>query len=339
MSSSPGFDPGGVAVKNGRFFGFPYTAEDAEILVVSAPWDVTTSYRDGTSKGPAAVLEASGQLDFTSPYRKKAWRTRIGTAPTPAHWPDWNRDLRAKAKKVIESLEAGEPAPAALLAEINERGALFHAELEAQVARALGAGKKVVTLGGDHSVSFGPLRAHGKKFPRLSVLHIDAHADIRVAYEGFEHSHASIMHHVSRMPFVEALVQVGLRDFSPEELAEADENPRIHPFFDADIRRETARGASWQQQCRAMIEPLGREVYLSVDIDGLDPRYCPSTGTPVPGGLEYWELLFLLEEVERSGRRFVGADLVEVAPGETEWDANVGARLLFQICQFLRSEK
>jgi agmatinase len=93
------------------------------------------------------------------------------------------------------------------------------------------------------------------------------------------------------------------------------------------------------------VADLGENVYLSLDIDGLDPRYCPSTGTPVPGGLEYWELFALLEEVERSGRRFVGADLVEVAPASaatgnegSEWDANVGARILFQLCQFLRKE-
>ncbi|MGZ3652365.1 MAG: agmatinase family protein [Bdellovibrionota bacterium] len=330
------FDPNLVAVKNGRFFGLPYSSEEAAIVVLPLPWDVTTSYRDGTSHGPRAVLDASYQLDFFSPYRAEAWKTRIGTAPTPPAWLEKNIELRAKAKRVIESLEDGQQAPAKLLEEVNREGAAFHAATQAAAAQWLGAGKKVITLGGDHSVSLGPVRALADR-QKFSVLHIDAHADLRVAYEGFEHSHASIMHHVKELPNVEKLVQVGLRDLSPDEHAEIVRNEKITAHFDWDLRRASAAGIAWNEQCKRIVEPLGTDVYLSVDIDGLDPRYCPGTGTPVPGGLEYWEFFALLEEVERSGRRFVGADLVEVAPSkDSEWDANVGARILFQLCQFLR---
>ena len=224
------------------------------------------------------------------------------------------------------------------LARINAAGAAFHAELEKCAADWLSKGKKLVTVGGDHSVSLGPIRALASR-RSFSVLHIDAHADLRVSYEGFEHSHASIMHHVKEIPAVRSLVQVGLRDVSPDEASEIARNPKISAFFDWEIRRATALGESWSRQCQRIVERLEENVYLSLDIDGLDPRYCPGTGTPVPGGLEMWELFFLLEEVERSGRRFVGADLVEVAPSNgSEWDANVGARLLFQICQFLRDK-
>lgn len=332
------FDPNNVAVKNGNFFGFPYSPEEAEVLVLSLPWDVTTSYRDGTSRGPRAVLEASYQLDFFSPYRPEAWKTRVGTLPTPAAWYEKNMILRAAAKAVIQSLEDGE-SPANLagaVAEINREGALFHGAAEALALEWLRAGKKVITLGGDHSVSLGPIRALAALRP-FSVLHIDAHADLRVAYEGFEHSHASIMHHVSRLDNVQSLVQVGLRDVSPEEHAEITRNPKITAHFDWDLRRATAAGTSWGEQCKRIVSALGPHVYLSIDIDGLDPRYCPNTGTPVPGGLEYWELFALIEEVERSGRSIIGADLVEVAPSTDsgEWDANVGARILFQLCQFL----
>jgi agmatinase len=239
---------------------------------------------------------------------------------------------------VIEALEGGAE-PASLeepLSRINREGAAFHAALEAAAAEWLGKGKRVVTVGGDHSVSLGPIRALAAR-QKFSVLHIDAHADLRVAYEGFEHSHASIMHHVHGMENVEKLVQVGLRDLSPEEHAVIASSGKIHAHFDWDLRRATATGESWAAQCRRIVGGLTEDVYLSVDIDGLDPRFCPGTGTPVPGGLEYWELFTLLEEVERSGRRFIGADLVEVAPlAGSEWDANVGARILFQLCQFLR---
>jgi agmatinase len=331
------FDPNLVAVKNGCFFGLRYKPMEAEIAILSIPWDVTTSYRDGTSRGPSAVLDASYQLDFLSPYRSKAWKTRIATLPTSPHWFEKSLNLRALAKKVIEGLERGESKETyqEALARINRESAAFHSETEAAAREQLAQGRKLVTLGGDHSVSLGPIRALASQ-NTFSVLHIDAHADLRVAYEGFEHSHASIMHHVKNMPEIESLVQVGLRDLSPGELEEIEQNKKITAHFDWDLRRRTAMGEPWVEQCRRIVEPLGNEVYLSVDIDGLDPRYCPSTGTPVPGGLEYWELFSLLEEVERSGRHFIGADLVEVAPGNTEWDANVGARILFQLCQFLR---
>ncbi len=328
------FDPNAVAVKNGRYFGFPYSFEEAEILILPAPWDVTTSYQDGTSRGPSAVLEASTQLDFTSPYRPEAWNSKIGTIAPLGSWAEDNRSLRILAKEVLAALEAGEVPAAASLAAVNTGGEKFHGELETLTARGLAAGKKVVTLGGDHSVSIGPIRAHAKKHSSFSVLHIDAHADLRVAYAGFPDSHASIMNQVVKLPEVKALVQVGLRDLGPQEMAETAENPKITAFFDWDLKRAQARGVSWAEQCAAILKPLGKEVYLSVDVDGFDPKYCPGTGTPVPGGLELWEFFFLLEELERSGRRLIGADLVEVS--ELEWDGNVGARLLFQICQFLR---
>jgi agmatinase len=140
---------------------------------------------------------------------------------------------------------------------------------------------------------------------------------------------------VAGLDAVEALVQVGLRDLAPDELAAIQANEKIRAFTDGELRRGSARGIAWVEQCKRILEALGPDVYLSLDVDGLDPKYCPSTGTPVPGGLELWELYTLLEELRSSGRKLIGFDLVEVAPGKDEWDANVGARLLFQICQFL----
>lgn len=335
------FDPSGVSIKNGRFFGFPYEIGESEIVLLSLPWDVTTSYRDGTCEGPQAILEASYQLDFASPYRANAWNTKIATLPFSHDWLERSRALRPKARLVIEALERGEKLSHVeeALREVNQAGEKFHQEAEESALRLLKEGKRVITVGGDHSVSLGPIRAHAKHFEKFSVLHLDAHADLRVAYEGFEHSHASIMDHVKELPQVDALVQVGLRDVSPEEWRETDSNPKIHAHYDWDLKRDLAKGKSWQEICREIIRSLGPKVYISADVDGLDPRFCPNTGTPVPGGLELWQFLFLLEEVQASGRKIIGADLVEIAPGEygDEWDANVGARILYQLCQFVRN--
>src|SRR5690606_1558321 len=159
------------------------------------------------------------------------------------------------------------------------------------------------------------------------------HADLRDAYEGFEYSHASIMHNALKERAVERLVQVGIRDYCESE-AEAvrSSEGRIVTFYDRDLKQENYRGKMWEQQCVAIVNELPHTVYVSFDIDGLDPKLCPHTGTPVAGGFEVEEVLFPLEKVVRSGRKIIGMDLNEVAPGEDEWDANVGARLLYRLC-------
>lgn len=340
--NSARFDPSAVAVKNGRFFGLPYTPEEAEIVLLQAPWDVTTSYRDGTNKGPSALLEASYQLDFFSPYRARAWETRIASLPLNKKWAALNKKLRSTAKKHIALLESGKkPSKEAenRLRRINQESAKFHAALEAEARKWIRKGRAVVTVGGDHSVSYGPVKALSEE-KGFSILHIDAHADLRYAYEGFPHSHASIMRLLTGLPGVRSVTQVGLRDVSPDEMQVIEGNKNIHSFFDWDMKRARAEGVSWRDICDRIVESLDENVYVSFDIDGLDPRYCPSTGTPVPGGLELDEVFYLFERTVKSGRKIIGADLVEVAPsGETgdEWDANVGARVLFQLCQFIKN--
>ncbi|NUM89411.1 MAG: agmatinase family protein [Bdellovibrionales bacterium] len=334
------FDPSGFAVHNGNFLGLPWSPEESEIVLLGLPWDVTTSYRDGTSRGPQAVIDASYQLDFSNPFLERGWETRIATLPISRDWLEKNRDLREKASRWISFLEKGgdpsHPEMRKLLDGINEGNEKFHQWVEEECARWLDRGKRVVALGGDHSVSFGAIKAVALRTP-VSILHIDAHADLRDAYEGFHHSHASIMFNARKIPGVHNIVQVGIRDWSPDEEKIIRESG-ITTFFDWDLRAARARGITWHEQCDRILEKLGPKVYLSFDIDGLDPRFCPHTGTPVPGGLDHWEALYLLNRVVESGKELVGADLVEVAPGPegSEWDANVGARTLYAICQLIK---
>ncbi len=165
------------------------------------------------------------------------------------------------------------------------------------------------------------------------MLHVDAHADLRVKYQGFERSHASIMNNVMNATWKpEKLVQVAIRDFSQEEFAMIRERKDISTFFDLYLKRDLFEGKSWSEICAKIVEVLPSHVYVSFDIDGLSPEYCPHTGTPVPGGLTFDQANYLLSAVVHSGRRIVGFDLNEVAPGEDEWDGNVGARLLYKMC-------
>ena len=211
--------------------------------------------------------------------------------------------------------------------------------------QVLDKGQIPVILGGDHSVPFGAIQACAEYHPEtgIGILHIDAHADLRHAYEGFQDSHASIMNNVvTRVPLVKKLVQVGVRDYSDEEakLIE-DSQGRIQTFFDTSLRHARIKG-NLQAYLESIITELPQQVYLSVDIDGLDPTLCPNTGTPVPGGLRFDEFVTLLELLANSGKSIIGMDLVEVAVPSglprtswgDSWDANVGARVLYKMIGF-----
>lgn len=170
------------------------------------------------------------------------------------------------------------------------------------------------------------------------MLHVDAHADLRVAYEGFVWSHASIMDNVLKRTPLQRLVQVGLRDLCAEEHARIERSAgRVHATYEHELATHEMAGRPFVELAGRIVDALSDEVYVSFDIDGLDPRYCPNTGTPVPGGLSYRQALALLDAVHRSGRRVVGFDLCEVSPGPDaneatdSWDANMGARLLYRL--------
>jgi agmatinase len=207
----------------------------------------------------------------------------------------------------------------------------------------LARGKIVGVVGGDHSTPFGCIQAYAEKYPGLGVLHLDAHADLRDAYEGFTWSHASIMFNVmTRVPGVKKLVQVGIRDFGEAEhdfITRSD--GRVKTFYDAALKAGQFAGLPWRDEVDRIVRELPQHVYLSFDVDGLDPTLCPHTGTPVPGGLSFAQACALIEGVVRAGKRIVGFDLNEVAPGpDDEWDANVGARLLYKMIGWtLRSQE
>jgi len=240
---------------------------------------------------------------------------------------------QAAARPIIErGGDIGdEPALVQALASVNQAGRDLNARVYAEAKTLIETGKIVGVVGGDHSVPFGTIRAHAEAYGPLGILHLDAHADLRVAYEGFTWSHASIMERVlAEVPEVERLVQVGLRDIGERELAFIEDDERVVAYFDPALAEARLQGRLLDVFDEAVAQ-LPQDVYCSFDIDGLDPALCPNTGTPVPGGLSFMEASFLLRAVVRSGRRIVGFDLCEVSPGADEWDGNVGARLLYKL--------
>ena len=329
------FDPNAAAQADSGVFGLPHSAEEARVILLPVPFEATTSYGGGTVDGPNAILEASKQVDLFDIETGKPYLAGIHMLEEPANVRTWNDEARKLAQDVIEVGGAnGDPALEANLKQVNALSERMNAWVHAEAKKWIAAGKLVGVVGGDHSTPFGNIRAHAEAYPGLGVLHLDAHADLRIAYEGFTWSHASIMHNVvERIPGVSRLVQVGIRDFCEEEHQQIVESKgRIVTHFDAVLAAERQKGMTWAQQLARIVEPLPKDVYLSFDIDGLDPVLCPHTGTPVPGGLSFHEASGLVRAVRESGRRIVGFDLNEVAPGpDDEWDGNVGARLLYKM--------
>jgi agmatinase len=330
------FDPSAAALPGSGIFGLPHSEAEAALVLVPVPFEATTSYGGGTSRGPEAILGASRQVDLFDVETGRPYEAGLHLVPSPAEVERLARTARAKAAPVIAAGgTAGSPALVRAAAEVDEACERVNTWVEERVAGLLAAGKRVGVLGGDHSVALGSLAAHARRHPGLGVLHVDAHADLRVAYEGFTYSHASVIYNAAeRLPEIGRIVQVGIRDLSQEEHAYAEgSRGRIVQHHDATLAHARLQGETWATQVRRILEPLPREVYLTFDIDGLDPTLCPHTGTPVPGGLSFQEAAYLVAEVVRGGRRLVGFDLVEVAPDPAggEWDGNVGARLLYKL--------
>ncbi|NEQ51148.1 MAG: agmatinase [Leptolyngbya sp. SIO3F4] len=286
------------------------TRENATVLVTPVCYDGTASYGKGTNRGPEIILNAYEQLDYKEPR--------------------FNMDRSALGVFVDE------PTAFQLGADENVVGELIRAEIHRRTLGALRRGQIPALLGGEHSVSLGAIQAVAQQSGELGVLQIDAHMDLRKAYEGYTYSHASVMRNViDSCPEVTRLVQVGIRDYCEEEQDVVESaDGRIVVLRDHMIFEATDAGRSFKDLCIESVSMLPDNVYITFDIDGLDPALCPGTGTPVPGGLSFNQAVMLLQVVAESCKRVVGFDLVEVAPSPdgSEWDANVGARVLYRLC-------
>lgn len=335
------FDPSGVGLKNGHFIGLPFDENDADTVLVPVPWDVTVSYADGTATAGQNILEASAQLDLYDPDAPEAWKKGIYMRHIDLVWLNRNAELRPLAEQYIDFLENGgrlerDTDMQAALQEINRACLDLKKWVYNETKTLLEKGKLVGIVGGEHSVPLGYLEALAERHGNFGILQIDAHQDLRDAYEGFTYSHASIFYNALKIKQVERLVQVGIRDFCEAEanLVVAS-NGRVKVWTDQQIREDAFEGTSFQVTCQRIVAELPPLVYISFDIDGLQPDLCPNTGTPVAGGLSFNEAVYLLKSVVKSGRKIIGFDLCEVGGVDNEWDGNVGARVLYKLCNLM----
>ncbi|MCB9853845.1 MAG: agmatinase [Phycisphaerales bacterium] len=268
----------------------------SKYALLPIPYDATTSFQGGTRNGPRAILTASQQVELFD--------------------EEFGREFHQIGIHTLDSLAANASGPEAM------HGDIFNA-----AKRAVRDGKFLIGLGGEHSVTSALIKAVKTRHKQLSVLQIDAHADLRDQYEGTPYSHASVMRRVLEMGV--SIVPVGIRNYSLDE----------HKFmkkhgFSPISARETRENPQWIEQA---VSSLTDNVYVTIDIDGFDPAYAPGTGTPEPGGLDWFQVTDLIRAVALE-KTIVGADVVEVAPQpgsvQTEF---LAAKLVYKLISQIES--
>ena len=342
MSQLSNFDPNEVGNPNNNIFGLPFSEEESSLILLPVPWEVTVSYGAGTSRAAEHIWKASIQVDLLDTDVPDGWKKGFYLRETNKKILLKSDYLRKEAELFIDYISKGEIVGnnkfmCKSLKEINEGGIMLNNWVYEQTSELLKQGKQVGIIGGDHSTPLGYIKALAEKHGSFGILQIDAHCDLRKSYEHFTYSHASVMYNVlNEIEGVEKLVQVGIRDFCSEEWDYINNsNGRVVTYFDKDIKTRQYEGETWKQITDEIVNQLPQLVYISFDIDGLDPKLCPNTGTPVQGGFESEEILYLFKKIVASGKQLIGFDFVEVGVGETDWDSNVGAHLLWRMCNLM----
>lgn len=346
MADLSTFDPNSAGNPNNNIFGLPFTEEDAAVVLVPVPWEVTVSYTAGTARAPVRIFKASLQVDLIDTDIKDGWKKGFFMREVDKKVLMKSDYLRKEAELFINYISEGDAVLESkfmgkILKEVNEGSEFLNTWVYGQTKELLDSGKLVGVIGGDHSTPLGFMKAIAEKHGDFGILQIDAHCDLREAYENFIYSHASIMYNaLGEIPELTRLVQVGIRDYS---LSEYDfiraSKGRVITFFDKYLKEKMFEGASWKAMVDEIVGSLPQKVYISFDIDGLDPKLCPHTGTPVQGGFEAEQMFYLFKKVVESGREFIGFDLNEVGISPNEWDENVGARVLFKLCNLMVASK
>ncbi|HSN61980.1 MAG TPA: agmatinase family protein [Ferruginibacter sp.] len=342
MPDLSNYDPNSVGNPDNNIFGLPTTEEDARLIILPVPWEVTVSYNAGTARAPEHILNASLQVDLFDPDFKDAWKQGFFMRPVDKKVLTKSDYLRKEAELYINYISHAEIVAdnkfmCKSLKEINAGSLFLNSWVYDQTKEMMEKGKLVGLLGGDHSTPYGYIKAIAEKYPDFGILQIDAHCDLREAYEGFVYSHASIMFNVLKeIDSVKKIVQVGIRDFCDEELDFIHKSDgKVVTFFDKVIKERQYEGETWKSIVDDIVSHLPSNVFISFDVDGMDPKLCPHSGTPVPGGFETEQVFYLLKKVKEAGKKIIGFDLNEVGVSNNEWDENVGARILYKLCSLI----
>ena len=342
MADLTTFDPNSAGNPNNNIFGLPFSEDEARLVILPVPWEVTVSFGSGTARSAEQIMSASLQVDLFDPAYPDAWKQGFYMMESDKKVLLKSDYLRKEAELYIDYISKGEVVAdnqfmCRTLKEVNEGSHFLNHWVYQHAKELMNNGKLVAVLGGDHSTPLGYIKAIAEKYGSFGILQVDAHCDLRDAYEGFHYSHASIMYNVLKeVSEVKKLVQLGIRDYSAGEAQYIKESgSRVRTYFDQEIRSRQYEGETYKQIVDEVVNGLPEQVYISFDIDGLDPKLCPNTGTPVQGGFETEQVFYLFDKMAKAGKKIIGFDLSEVSTSENYWDANVGARMLFKLCNLM----
>lgn len=316
------FNPDVAHQYNGNFAALPHIGDEAGIVYLPVPWDATTSGMKGTANGPENILRHSLEIDLFDHRTPEAWC--LGHQFLQIE--ESTSLLNMETRDIVQAYRKGHGD----LLQIDQACERIHQEIYEKIDQWQADRRLIVLVGGEHSISYGSIRSHLERFPKMHVLQLDAHMDLRKAYEGIKFSHASIFYNVLNYLPLTGLYQLGVRDLCREEWALAERDDRVHFILAEDIYSQKARGISFHNQLGQFLNSISDEIYLSIDIDVLEPHYCPNTGTPVPGGLSFWDILQVVDAIHKLGKKIVGLDLVETG-GTGYTDGFTAAKLLYLV--------
>ena len=326
---------GGEMVGDGGYYFEEKTSPaDADLVIVSAPWSVTSDYGHGATYTPDAVIDASAYSNLYDVESGFSAEGRVATAEIDYNIQEYSehlgRDAERIANRSFDGATPGVEYATRKVKHINEGFAEMHKSIYKQTKHWVSQGKTVAVIGGDHSVSLGAVKAMAECYNDLGVLFIDAHADYAQEGETFAYSHRTIARNiVEEIPSVSRLVEVGVRDIDKAELDLLLANDKVELFLAERVAAKRFEGESWGNLCREMVEKLPQKVYVSLDIDALKIEFCTHTNSPVPGGMTFDEVVYLVNCVVKSGREIVGFDITEVVSNiDDKMDAIVAVRLL-----------
>lgn len=314
-------------------FGLSYDKSESSLILLSIPFELTTTFREGTLYAPHKIKDASSQIDLMNNLDSYAWQKGI-------YWDNSNEDFflnisksyRPSAKKIIDFLENNQLLNDELKNEqyiINNVCEKASNEISKLVFQILQNDKIPGVIGGEHSITYGVIDAIQNVYDDFCILQIDAHHDLRNTYLGFTYSHASVMYNIlNKYDNVNKIVQIGVRDYCEAEKNLVAESDNIVTFYNFDINVQLFNGKSFHDIAKQIVDLLTDNIYISFDIDGLQPYLCPETGTPVPGGLSYEQIEYLFYLISKTNKKVIGFDLCEVS-GLSEWDAIVGSRIMY----------
>ena len=339
------FDPNAAGNPQDNIFGLPFTEDDARLVIQPVPWEATVNVYPGTARCISSILRHSIHVDLWWKEHPDLWKQGIFIRETNQKILLKSDYLRKEAELLVGYTCSGKSVcdnefMQKNLKEINAGGSYLNTWVYDQTKDILDKGKLAALLGGDHSISLGFVQALSEKYSAFGILQIDAHCSLRKKFEGFIYSHACVMRNIlDRYPQVSQLVQIGVRDYCEEEHQYMQQNQdRIRTFYDEDLKEQLFSGKTWLEIARSIVDALPQNVYISFDIDGLKPYYCPSTNTPVVGGLEYDQLKTIFRLMRATGKTIIGFDLCQIGNGRIGTDAQTGAYILWDLCnQFLHS--